>query len=153
MFGFGKGKIEVFLEKYNFKPGETIKGRLNLKLKKPIQARQLRVSFYGLQTQTSTGISAMGPERNRNNASNYVYKFDMPLDGEKEYLEGEYNFEIAIPADVNKRGAMPGGTLGTALQAAQFLSGTISRTQWYVEAALDIPKGIDVKKKVQVNIV
>ena len=149
MFGFGKGKIEVFLEKYNFKPGETIKGKLNLKLKKPIQARQLRVSFYGMQSTTSTGIGS----NSRENTRNYVYRFDMPLDGEKEYLEGEYNFEIAIPADVNKRGAMPGGTLGTALQAAQFLSGTISRTQWYVEAALDIPKGIDVKKTVQVNIV
>jgi len=150
LFGFGREKLK-YSWKSNFKPGETIKGRLNLKLKKPIQARQLRVSFYGIQSSTQTGIGLAPANTQRGSSENYVYKFDMPLDGEKEYLKGEYNFEIAMPEDINKRGATPGGALGTALQAAQLLSGTISRTQWYVEATLDIPKGIDVKKRVQVN--
>ncbi|MFH1545006.1 MAG: hypothetical protein ABIE23_02870 [archaeon] len=151
MFGLGKGKIEIILEKYNFRPGETIKGKLSLTLKKPIKARQLRVEFVGLKTSTSTGFGVV--QRNRKGSSqDYVHKFEMPLDGEKEYSGGEYSFEIAIPADILQRGTGPGGGIGKTLQAAQFLSGTLTRISWYVQAALDIEKGMDVTKKVQVNL-
>ncbi len=41
VFGFGKGKIEMTLNKYGFGFGETISGNVNLQLKKTIQARGL----------------------------------------------------------------------------------------------------------------
>jgi len=152
MFGFGKGKIEIILEKYNFKPGETIKGKLSVKMKKPTKAKALKVMFAGEKTSSASPIS-FGPKQERRKSDRvFVHKFEMPLDGEKEYTEQEYDFEIAVPADILSRGTGPGGTLGTALQAAQFLSGTSSRTEWYVQATLDIEKSLDVNKKVQVNI-
>ncbi len=44
------------------------------------------------------------------------------------------------------------GSVGTAVQALQFLSGSASRTEWFVQARIDIEKEFDVNKKVQVNI-
>lgn len=154
MFGFEKGKIEVVLEKYNFKPGETIKGKLKLKMKKPTKAKQLRVMFAGVKSSSSSGVNVFGSSSSdsRKGKTQYIHKFEMPLDGEKEYTEGEYDFEIAIPADVLQRGSGPGGTLGTAMQAASFLTGTSTRIEWFVQASLDIEKSLDVNKKVQVNI-
>jgi|GEM_PF-4695155 len=33
VFGLGTGKIEIVLEKLSFSPGDTIKGKVSLKLK------------------------------------------------------------------------------------------------------------------------
>ena len=145
IFGFGKGKIEVFLEKYNFSPGGTIKGRLSLKLKKPIRAKALKVGLIG--EKTSTEFGSKGSKR----STTHFFDFEMPLDGEKEYLEGEYNFEIKIPANVLQTPS-PGGAVGDIVKGIQLLSGKDVRISWHVIAKLDIPSGLDISKKVQVNI-
>lgn len=161
MFGFGKGKIEIVLEKYNYKPGETIRGKLFLKLNKPQKARELRVEFYGLlDTVSNTRVrvgpayrSSYGSGTYRDRSTICVYSFKMPLDTEKEYTSGEYEFEIGIPEDLLRRSAPPQDALGTTLQAAAYLlSGAVTVPRWYVEGILDIPGGLDVRKTVQVNI-
>jgi hypothetical protein len=139
MVGFGKGKIEIFIEKYQFSPGDTIKGKISMKLKKPVHARALKVGLIG---------EKWGPSSRGGSATYYVFKFEMPLDYEKDYLEGEYEFEIKIPVDILE--SAPGGLAGEVLKSYRFLSGM--RTSWYVEAKLDIPSGLDVSKQVQVNI-
>lgn len=152
MFGFGQGKIEITLEKHNFKPGETIKGTISLKLKKPVQARQLKVVFAGLMTQTKTGfgLGQSGASYSSKQRSQYVHRFEMKLDGEKEYAgESSYPFEIAIPADIMQKS--PEGALGTAIKAVQLLGGVSSRVKWFVESSLDMP-GLDINKKVQINL-
>ncbi|PIN98960.1 MAG: hypothetical protein COT90_01675 [Candidatus Diapherotrites archaeon CG10_big_fil_rev_8_21_14_0_10_31_34] len=161
MFGFGKGKIEVILEKFNFKPGETIKGKVKVKMNKPTKARQLKVVFAGTKTTSSgmmvgnssfsVGIGSRNHDK-RKTTTEFVHKFEMPLDGEKEYTEGEYDLEILVPADIMQRGSGPGGEVGAALKAVQFLSGNSSRIEWYIQATLDVDKGLDVNKKVQINV-
>ena len=150
VFGFGKGKIEVFLEKYNFSPGETIKGRISLKLKKPTKAKALKVGLIGEKATTKYGRTS-GKGMSTSRSKTYFYNFEMPLDGEKEYLEGEYNFEIKIPANVLQTPS-PGGAVGDIVKGIQLLSGKDVRVSWYIIAKLDIPSGFDVSKKVQVNI-
>jgi len=158
IFGLGRGKIDIHLEKFNFSLGETIKGKVSFELKKPIQAKQLRITLAGLKTTTY-------PDTTPDNIShsetekNFIYKFDMPLDGKKEYLKGEYPFEIKIPADILQSTSLPkeasGGALGTVLKAAQILStmrGTTSRIEWYIETSLSIPGTFDIKKKININI-
>ena len=149
VFGFGKGKIEVILEKYNFSPGESIKGRISLKLKKPIEAKALKVGLVGEKATTEFGKTS-GRGMSTSQSKTHFYDFEMPLDGKKEYLEGEYNFEIKIPANVLQ--SQPGGTVGDVIKGIQLLSGKDVRISWHVIAKLDIPSGLDVSKKVQVNI-
>jgi len=47
VFGFGKKEIEVTIGKYSYSPGETITGKVVLDLKKPAEARELRVALRG----------------------------------------------------------------------------------------------------------
>ena len=150
VFGFGKGKIEVFLEKHNFSPGETIKGRISLKLKKPIKAKALKVGLVGERATTQYGRTS-GGGMSSSHRKTHFFDFEMPLDGKKEYLEGKYNFEIKIPANVLQTPS-PGGAVGDIVKGIQLLSGKDIRISWYVIAKLDIPSGFDVSKKVQVNI-
>ena len=52
MFGFGKKQIDVILEKFNFSPGETVKGKITLTLDKSVHAKQLRVALIGERMST-----------------------------------------------------------------------------------------------------
>lgn len=151
MFGFGKGKIEIQLDKFNFSPGETIEGTISLKLKKPLKGNELSVRMYGEQKSSSMGLDGR-----RSSRTVKIYDFKQPLDGEKEYEAGEqplvYPFKIKIPAQILEQKKAPEGKLGTVMQAAKFLSGGATRISWYLQAQLDIPKAIDMRKKVQINL-
>lgn len=147
VFGLGKKEIEVTLDKYGFNPGETITGKVTLKLKNPTEARQLRVELIG--ERTTTKIGGGGVSRGKG----HIYNFKMPLDGEKTYSGGEYNFQIKIPANILQTVSMPGGAVGEAVKAAEFLLGGITRISWFVRAVLDRPGKKDISSKnVQVVI-
>jgi hypothetical protein len=154
IFGFGKGKIEIFLEKFNFSPGETIKGKVLLQLKEPIFAKQLKIGLFGLKI-TTRRVTLRGTPTTETKKE-FIYKFEMPLDGEKEYLKGEYPFEIKIPSDIfTTPPQISEGALGAVIKTMQMLSslsGITSRVEWYLEVSLCIPKGFDIKKKVNINI-
>lgn len=153
MFGFEKGKIEIILEKVNFKPGETIKGKLILKMKKPTKAKELRVQFAGIKTTSSSGVRIGSANNQKKPTTQVIHDFKMTLDGEKEYTDKEYEFEIAIPAGVlGAGGSLPEGTAGTAIKAMQFLAGSSTKINWFVQGTLDIEKSIDINKKIQINV-
>lgn len=149
MFGFGKGKIEIQLNNYNYSPGDTIEGTVVLSLKKPLIGNELSITIIGEKKVTQiTGSSSMS-------RTIQIFNFKQPLDGQKEYPAGEqplvYPFRIKIPANMQTQQQMPEGTLGTVLKAAQMFSGANSRVMWYLIARLDV-KGLDVTHKVQINV-
>lgn len=152
VFGFGEGSIALQLNKTNFAFGETAEGMLSLKLKKEKQARQLVVSVISEKQVTQYRKGSSFNMSTSNNTS-ILFKTDIILDGEKAYAPpgGEYQFKIQIPQQT----ALPpeiGGTLGTALKAVQFLGGQASQTKWFVVGTLDIPKGVDINKKIQISV-
>ena len=145
---FGGEKITLTLEKYDYMPGDTIKGVVNLNLKKPINARKLEVAFIGEKIERSTGMG-IGPTAKSKSAGGkmYIYNFKMPLGGEGTYQTGQYPFEIKIPADIKQSQQQIEGKVGTAISALKAISGVISRVDWYVLAELDVPVHLDVKAK------
>jgi len=129
MFGFGKGKIDISIQKFNYAPGDTISGNVALTLKKPVNAREVSISLIGEQWVTTysgtrigvfdstrtpgggmmgmgrprmTGGGGLGMEKSTEKQRERIYEFKLPLDSEKEYSEGResYFFEIKIPADI-----------------------------------------------------
>jgi sporulation-control protein spo0M len=151
MFGFGKGKIDIVVQKTNYAPGDTISGNVALTLKKPVNAREMSISLIGEQMITTRekasglGITGGGIGWGSSSSSQVervrVYDFKLPLDSEKEYSEGrEYPFEIKIPADILSMRPQKTGTM-------KFLP-----VVWYLLAKLDIPRGLDIKKKVDITI-
>jgi len=158
---FGKGKINIVIPKAHFAPGDTISGNVALTLKKPLKAREVSISLIGEQ-KTTQRKGMMGSQNTSTTTQRMrIYDFKHQLDSEKEYSQGqEYRFEIKIPADIlSAKPQMPelGGKLGQGLkiaQAAAAMTGAIplQQTKWYLLAKLDIPRGLDVKKKADVTI-
>ena len=153
MFGFGKGKIEIQLEKYNFCFGDTIKGKVILKMKQPVEAKGLRIALKGERKDTSysgdfgSGRAGMGQSTRTVN----IFELKLPLDREKTYSgESEHPFEIKIPKNIIP--PKPKGVAGDVLSAVQLLSGRQTSIKWFLDASLDIPGGMDISKKVNVNI-
>jgi hypothetical protein len=162
---FGKGKINIALQKTHYAPGDIISGDVALTLKKPVKAREVSISLIGEHkaTQTTPGVGGPmgggGMSMSTTTKTVRIYDFKQQLDSEKEYSQGrEYHFEMKIPADtMSMRPLMPEGKLGQVLNVAQTaaaMTGAIpfQRIKWYLLAKLDIPGGLDIKKKVDVTI-
>jgi len=139
---FDKGRIEVAIPKTHFTPGDTISGKVSLTLKKPVKAKEMCISLIGEQTTTRGGGLAGGE---RKEEKERFYNFKVSLDGEKEYDKGgDYPFEIKIPADIlSTRGQLP---------IAQVVVGAGVATKWYLEAKLDVPRGIDIRRETHITI-
>ncbi|MFH0929025.1 MAG: hypothetical protein V1818_01560 [Candidatus Aenigmatarchaeota archaeon] len=147
MFGLGKKKVAVVLEKFNFSKGDTIKGKVILDLK-PTKAKALKVGIYGeKKTRTTSNISG---NMNMETKTVKVFDFEQKLDGEKEYSKGEYKFNMKIPR-ISDNPSLPNNNLGTLIKAGQILSGKDTEVRWFVTARLDLPL-LDIKDKVQINI-
>ena len=52
MFGFGKGKLDLKIQKTNYAPGDTISGDVALTLKKPVKAKEVSMSLIGEEVTT-----------------------------------------------------------------------------------------------------
>jgi hypothetical protein len=158
---FGKGKINISIQRTSYAPGDTISGNVALTVKKPVKAREVSISLIGEQKNTRVGGITGGRDMSTTTQRIRIYDFKQQLDTEKEYSKGrEYHFEIKIPADIlSTRPQIPGleGKLGQGLkvaQAAAAMTGAIpfQQTKWYLLAKLDIPGGLDIKKKTDVII-
>ncbi len=164
---FGKGKIDVAIQKNHYVPGDIISGNVSLTLKKPVKAREVSISLVGEHktTQTTTGVGGPmgsgGTGMSTTTKTERIYDFKQQLDNEKEYSQGgEYRFEIKIPADtlsMHPQTSEVKGKLGQVLKVAQTaatMTGAIpfQRIKWYLLAKLDIPGGFDVSKKIDITI-
>ncbi len=139
-----KGKIEIIPDKYNYSPGEEIKGRVILKLKKPVEANKLTIGLVGHREEKVYRNGKNGTE------TRTVFSFYQPLDGKKDYPASEqtYEFSMKVPSDIQKKTE---GALGTVLNTLSSIGMGPNPIRWYLTADLDC-KGIDLFKKVQVNI-
>ena len=88
--GFFSGeKITLMLEKYNYAPGETIKGTIILKLKKPTKAKKFEVAFVGEKVERQTGMGVGSTAKSGHQQQHvYLYHFKMPRGGERDYQQG-----------------------------------------------------------------
>jgi len=157
---FGRGKIDISIQKTSCQPGDTISGAITLTLNKPVKAREMTLSLIGeyitivtdrvidpvpgvrpkgglLWTRgsmlQSNEIRKVEPIHHYKKSTKNVriYGFKEQLDGETEYSQSkEYRFRIKISTD------MP----------------TSSNVNWYLLAKLDIPHGRDITKKVRITI-
>ena len=132
---FGPEKIVLPLEKYDYKPGEVIKGTVKLQLNKPMNASKLDVGFIGRKIQQQSGyragISSGSLTSNYHTSTEYstIYDFHIPLGGEQEYMEGVFPFEIKIPATILQEESSLQGNMATAVNVLKAISGMSSRIE------------------------
>ncbi len=142
MLGFGKGNINIVLEKTNFGYGETVSGRATMTLKKIVNARGVNVILFA-ERKVNDGDGGTRTQR--------TYEQVINLDKEQEYPAKDYlyDFKLQLPYD-NK--ANVEGKVGAVLNAFNALGKMMSPLKWYVEVKLDIPKGFDVSKRIQISV-
>ena len=128
---FSKGKMELLLSSgYSYTPGDTITGKLNFSLKKPRNCRGVFLRLLGEESRQETYHDREGNMRTKT-VWNKIFDTKLPLDGEREYTGGAYDVDMKIPEDVTRGGGAK---------------------RWFLIANLDVPRGLDLKKKVQLNI-
>ena len=158
---FGKGKINIAIQRTGYAPGDIISGNVALTLKKPVKAREMSISLIGEQKNTLLGGKPGSKDMSTNTQRIRIYDFKQQLDSEKEYRQGqEYRFEIKIPADIlSAKPQMPEleGKLGQGLKVAQAAAANtgvipLQQTRWYLLAKLDIPREVDIKKTADIAI-
>jgi len=144
-----KGEIEINLNSFNFSQGDSINGKIILKLRKPVEAKSLKVGL--IAESSSNNRVNIGNSTPTNSQKSALFSFSQPLDGEKTYTSGqtEYNFSINVP-----RNAIPSSTgnavADTMIKTAQII-GNLSSPKWYVTAELDV-HGWNLSKRIPVNI-
>ena len=139
----GKGRIDISIRKAGYARGETIAGNVTLTLKKPVRAKQLSISLIGqYETTQTTPRVELCPFGKMGEVTQYtdfkttaktvhICAFRQLLDGEHEYgRDREYPFEAKIKTDVS----------------------TSPITKWYLLAKLDIPRGPDISRRVDITI-
>ena len=152
---FGRGKINISIQKTSYAPGDTISGSVNLILNNQVKAREMTISLMGEYTTEvarQRGIDAVTVRARRFQMSDTIvtHKPGVPtydvghktehvricifkerLDGEGEYSQSRgYKFKIKI----------------------QTATPDSSAVNWYLLAKLDIPHGRDITKKVRIRI-
>ncbi|MBW2986728.1 sporulation protein [Candidatus Woesearchaeota archaeon] len=134
VLGIGEGSVEIILDKYSFAIGDTINGKVNLKLNQAKKANSLRVEFYGEILKRS----------GKSNHIQRVHHVKAEISGERHYQPGEsLSFSLKVPSDINY--PKPQGFIATLLAKP--------RPQgWYVHASLNSPMQFDINKRVKVMI-
>ena len=159
VFGFlKKGKVELNLNKMNFTQGEVIEGNVKMQLDKPIQAKGFFVTIFAeVVTQNVGGMKLYGGGRTTSiggvsSNTQRAFEFKQQLDTKKEYgtQPYEYSFKINVPSGQDQQKI--DGPMGSVASAVKLFTIGNQHTKWFVEAKLDVPKGFDISKKVQINI-
>jgi len=160
MFDFLKspGSVEIELEKMSFSRGDTVRGKVKLKLDEPKDAEGMRLRIWGEKKAPHTDSRGRRTTRTEN-----IYEFKVDLDGPRMYTAGEqvWDFELKIPEATQQDQlgeSLAGQVAMGVVMAQQMMDGKAGMNQmsqpprWYLEANLDIPKGRDPSKRVQLNV-
>lgn len=139
------GKITINLNKFDFAAGEIITGTINLKLKKPVQAKSLSVKLIG-ERNVATNVNGQ-----KKTSTETVFELEKIIDGEKMYMVSDQNYEFEIKVPLNITQTTGNQATDTLIKSMQILSGQNSRTDWYLIAYLDM-KGFDLSKRIRVYI-
>ncbi|HLD59724.1 MAG TPA: hypothetical protein VI912_01920 [Candidatus Bilamarchaeaceae archaeon] len=151
VFGIGEGKIELMLDRLNYGYNDTIKGKLKLELKKPCNAKELRVELFAVKSIRKTNTDFKTGRTRSTTSDETIYNFNLSLGGEQEYATKEYDFEIKTPPQPTQSAHPVPGWVSGAVDVLNMLGGT-SPVRWYVSASLDRSMSLDVSKKVQITI-
>jgi hypothetical protein len=146
VFGIGVGSIEILLVKPEVRAGETLHGRVQLKLSRKMEAKRLVCGLECVEERAQTGRDGV-----RRVERVTLHRFEQQLDGKRTYLNEGYDLHLPVPAAQTIE--MPSGVLG---EVARFVtvvqSMRRSAPRWRVFALLDIPWKANVTAEVDLAV-
>ncbi|MEI8270872.1 MAG: hypothetical protein WCG45_05915 [bacterium] len=125
-----RGKIEIVLENPGqYKNGDVVKGKISISLKKNTHSNGLKLKLMASSSRSSGSGESEG-----------VYEKEFEISGQKDYLRGEYPFEIQIPSDINNSDGMISPVGGHDDE----------EITWFLNAILKVPGSVDIDSGVMV---
>jgi hypothetical protein len=149
VFGIGVGKVEVQLIKTAVRGGETLHGRVLLKLARKTEAKRLVCGLEATQ-EKSTWVSngRGGSDRRTEHAT--LYHAEVELDGKRTYFDEAYDLHLAVPAQPKLE--MPQGFLGDVAKFINVVQGAKAPVHWRVFAFLDVPWKANIRGGVDITL-
>lgn len=150
--GIGVGSMDLLLVRANVRPGDTVHGRLVLKLSEPTEAKRLVVGVEATETRERLISDGRGG-RTRANETRTLHRFEQQLDGKRSYQADAYDLHLPIPPDAVRAVKAPEGTLGDVLRVVSaFVDVGPRPITWQVYAFLDIPWKANIKQQTQIAV-
>ena len=159
IYNNSRGTISILLDKYQFNRGDKVTGKITVNLKKIIHAEKLTVSLKAVKDtmKRSNNFTQQGMQNQSTDQLAVIFNFEMPIDGEKDYLQQEYPFELSIPAnaDTGMNSLNPvASVIGQVAENVLLGASINSRVTWSVHTKLYIPGKLGLSAKaVQINVV
>ncbi len=146
VFGIGEGSIDIVVDKTSFSRGETIKGKVIVRLNQPKKARGLRISLIAEKE-----VWVRDSRGKKEKHTETVFSSPVNLDTEKEYPSGEssYEFSVAVP-DIPQ--ASGGGGLSMSIGGLSFSVGGAPPVKWRLDASLDLSMSFDINRKLPITV-
>ncbi len=146
VFGIGVGSIEILLVKPDVRAGDTLHGRVQLKLARKTEARRFVCGLECTEERAQTGRDGI-----RRVERVTLHRFEQQLDGKRAYSNEAYDLHLPVPAAQEIQ--MPSGVLG---DVAKFVTAVQSLRRapprWRVFALLDIPWKANVTAEVDLIV-
>jgi hypothetical protein len=145
--GIGVGSIDLMLVKHAFRPGETIQGRLLLKLEEPVDAKRLVVGVHATEERERWVTDARG-QKVRERETRTRFRVERELSGKGLFRNDAWDFHLPLPGSAEI--PAPEGLLGDVVR----LVAAVARPQleWRVYAFLDIPWKANVKAGTDISV-
>jgi hypothetical protein len=147
MFGSFKLKIDVVLDKYNYVPGETINGKVILKIKKDFFLKDLKVFLFAIRDVKSYSSKGQSTRRDK------IYSFDYVLERDKSFSKTENEIEIPLTLKIPEGVYSPSKLEKNVIKGVGFLTGNFQNIFWKIKARARI-KGclFNVSKKIKITV-
>lgn len=151
--GIGVGTMQISLDRFDFRPGDTVAGTVKLALSEPMDAERLVVELLGTRERVSYEKSAAGGQSQKTHTETLCH-LERELDGARSYFNESYSFELAIPRDIDKSASVTdAGVLGDVARVVQSVTNAhYLPAGWRVVATLDIPWKRNITKKVDISV-
>jgi len=151
--GIGVGNIALALDRYEFRPGDSVTGRVTLGLAEPIEAKRIVVSLTGTADRVSYEKDASG-RRRQSRHSETLCQVERELDGARTYRNESYTFSLMIPTEAGPASSRPDdGVLGDVARVINAVANaSLLPTSWRVVAWLDIPWKRNIKTHVDIQV-
>lgn len=136
-------KLEITLEKNVYFPGEEVRGKVTLRIDKPVKLRNILLEIRGLE-KTCVGVEEEDPfddedgsTYTRYHSTNYVIDLRTHLAEGGELPPGEHTYPIHFQVPPN---------------AVPTYSGTNTTVSYLIKARVDIPWWFDVKTQKSLRV-
>lgn len=151
--GIGVGTMNLALDRFDFRPGDTITGTVKLALEEPMEAKNLTVRLTGSRERVGYERDASGKQTQTKHTET-LCDMERELAGARSYHRDSYSFELTIPSDIDKPIEVDsGGILGDVARVVQSVAqGRSLPASWRIVAKLDIPWKRNLEKKVDITV-